>query len=107
MAPLRPILGADDCELALIAIVAIATTTEPIAAPATVAPVAAAPSPELRAVDEAVFAILEHALLTVIPASINAQGLYDARIGVNAECAVAHDEPGILAGEFAQALRNI
>src|SRR5229473_1893386 len=73
------------------------TSFPPATGPALATPVAPAPAGKLIAVDEATFEKLEHAVLAVAVASVDAQSLDSPRIRVFAKSRVAHPEGDIRA----------
>src|SRR6185437_2247086 len=79
----------------------------PSAIPAALAPVAAAPAAELGAVHCAAFAKLEHAILPVRPARIDAEGLVLSFVGIHAKGAVAHAEGSVLASQLFQTVGHV
>src|SRR5713101_2640641 len=90
------VAGSKDLILPVISI-SISKTFTPAASPAAFAPLAAAPARKLIAVDDATFAKLEHAVLAVAVASVDAQSLDSPRIRVFAKSRVAHPEGDIRA----------
>lgn len=72
-----------------------------------VAPTPATPSAELRAIDDAAFAVFEGAGASAGAVRENTQRLHLAGSGIDAEGTVAHSEGGIAARQFAESLGNV
>src|SRR5216684_6657973 len=79
----------------------------PAPAVVAVAPLAAPPASELRAVNHAAFLILKHLFPSIRTTRINAQCLYHSPIRVHAKRVVAHAELPVLARQFLQPLGDI
>src|SRR6266481_5954563 len=75
--------------------------------PSAVAPVAATPTAELRAIHRTALAVLKQAGLSVRPARVDAQRLDLPRVGIDPEGAVAHAERAIRTRQLAQAIGHV
>jgi hypothetical protein len=79
----------------------------PATAPATSAPIAASPTTELGAIDDAAFTVFKHALASIRTSGVDAQGLDATWIRVNAEGTVTHSELAVGSCEFLQTVGDV